>query len=322
MNTYGIHGIHGRAPAIATGLAMARPDLDVWVITGDGDGLSIGGNHLIHALRRNVNLTILLFNNQIYGSDQGPVLADVASSARSPSRRRSARSTPRSTRCRWPSAPRPRFVARTHDLDRKHMKEMFRAAHDHKGAAFVEICQNCNVFNDGVFDDVLTKEQPRRHADPARARRADPLRRRRRQGRGDGQRRPAAHRDGGRRGRGQAARARRPPRRPGPGLRPGPAVARRPRADAVRRVPPGRAARVRRGVEPPARCVAAEQKGSGDLAALLRSNGTWTVDSPPPTPAASDRRGTPGRSAASARRTSTWAASARPRGRWRRSARR
>ena len=108
MNTYGMHSIHGRAPAIATGLAMARPDLDVWVITGDGDGLSIGGNHLIHALRRNVNLTILLFNNQIYGLDQGPVLADVARSARSPSRRRSARSTTRSTRSASRSAPRPR----------------------------------------------------------------------------------------------------------------------------------------------------------------------------------------------------------------------
>ena len=106
MNTYGVHCIHGRAPAVATGIAVARPDLDVWVITGDGDGLSIGGNHLIHALRRNVNLTILLFNNQIYGLDQGPVLADAARSARSRSRRRSARSTTRSTRSRSRSAPR------------------------------------------------------------------------------------------------------------------------------------------------------------------------------------------------------------------------
>ena len=151
MNTYGMHSIHGRAPAIATGIALARPDLDVWVITGDGDGLSIGGNHLIHALRRNVNLTILLFNNRIYGLTKGQYsptseLGKVTKSTPFGS------STRRSTRCRWRSAPRPSFVARTHDLDRKHMMETFRAAHDHQGAAFVEIYQNCNVFNDGAFE--------------------------------------------------------------------------------------------------------------------------------------------------------------------------
>jgi len=157
MNTYGMHSIHGRAPAIATGLAVARPDLDIWVITGDGDGLSIGGNHLIHALRRNVNLTILLFNNQIYGLTKGQF---------SPTSElgKITKSTPMG------SVDRPfnpvsvalgagaTFVARTHDLDRKHMQETFRQAHDHRGAAFVEIYQNCNVFNDGAFDTLLAKE--------------------------------------------------------------------------------------------------------------------------------------------------------------------
>ena len=156
MNTYGMHSIHGRAPAIATGVAVARPDLDVWVITGDGDGLSIGGNHLIHALRRNVNLTILLFNNRIYGLTKGQYspTSEVG---------KVTKSTP------FGSIDQPfnplavalgaeaTFVARTHDLDRKHMIETFRAAHDHQGAAFVEIYQNCNVFNDGQFDDITKR---------------------------------------------------------------------------------------------------------------------------------------------------------------------
>jgi 2-oxoglutarate ferredoxin oxidoreductase subunit beta len=173
MNTYGMHSIHGRAPAIATGLAVARPDLDVWVITGDGDGLSIGGNHLIHALRRNVNLTILLFNNQIYGLTKGQY---------SPTSElgKVTKSTP------FGSVDQPfnpislalgaeaTFVARTHDMDRKHMQEIFRRAHEHKGSAFVEIYQNCNVFNDGAFDDVLAKEKrsdmliPLVHGQPVR----------------------------------------------------------------------------------------------------------------------------------------------------------
>jgi 2-oxoglutarate/2-oxoacid ferredoxin oxidoreductase subunit beta len=173
MNTYGMHSIHGRAPAIATGLAVARPDLDIWVITGDGDGLSIGGNHLIHVLRRNVNLTILMFNNQIYGLTKGQYspTSEVG---------KITKSTP------YGSIDRPfspvsvalgadaTFVARTHDLDRKHMQEIFKAAHDHKGAAFVEIYQNCNVFNDGAFDDVTGKEKrpanliPLHHGEPIR----------------------------------------------------------------------------------------------------------------------------------------------------------
>ncbi len=157
MNTYGMHGIHGRAPAIATGIAVARPDLDVWVITGDGDGLSIGGNHLIHALRRNVNLNILLFNNRIYGLTKGQY---------SPTSElgKVSKSTPMGS-VDHPFNPlsvalgaEAGFVARTHDLDRKHMMEVFRAAHAHRGASFVEIYQNCNVFNDGQFNDVTKKQ--------------------------------------------------------------------------------------------------------------------------------------------------------------------
>ena len=157
MNTYGMHSIHGRAPAIATGLAVARPDLDVWVITGDGDGLSIGGNHLIHALRRNVNLTILLFNNQIYGLTKGQFspTSEVG---------KVTKSTPFGS-LDHPFNPlslalgaEASFVARTHDLDRSHMMETFRRAHAHRGSAFVEIYQNCNVFNDGAFDTITSKE--------------------------------------------------------------------------------------------------------------------------------------------------------------------
>jgi len=153
MNTYGMHSIHGRAPAIATGVAVARPDLDVWVVTGDGDALSIGGNHLIHALRRNVNLTILLFNNRIYGLTKGQY---------SPTSEQGkvTKSTPMGS-IDYPFNPlavalgaEASFVARTHDLDRKHMMSVFRAAHDHKGASFVEIYQNCNVFNNQAYEGV------------------------------------------------------------------------------------------------------------------------------------------------------------------------
>jgi 2-oxoglutarate ferredoxin oxidoreductase subunit beta len=156
MNTYGMHSIHGRAPAVATGLAVTRPELDVWVITGDGDALSIGGNHLIHALRRNVNITILLFNNQIYGLTKGQYspTSEVG---------KVTKSTP------FGSLDEPfnpvslalgaeaSFVARTHDMDRKHMMETFRRAHDHRGASLVEIYQNCNVFNDGAFEAITSK---------------------------------------------------------------------------------------------------------------------------------------------------------------------
>ena len=157
MNTYGVHSIHGRAPAVATGVALARPDLDVWVIGGDGDMLSIGGNHLIHALRRNVNLKILMFNNQIYGLTKGQYspTSEVG---------KVTKSTPFGS-LDHPFNPisvalgaEATFVARTHDMDRKHMMEMFRRAHEHQGAAFVEMYQNCNVFNDGAFDTILNKD--------------------------------------------------------------------------------------------------------------------------------------------------------------------
>ena len=157
MNTYGMHSIHGRAPAIATGVAVSRPDLHVWVVTGDGDGLSIGGNHLIHALRRNVNFTILLFNNQIYGLTKGQYspTSEVG---------KVTKSTPFGS-IDHPFNPislalgsEATFVARTHDMDRKHMMEIFRRAHEHRGSAFIEIYQNCNVFNDGAFGAVTAKE--------------------------------------------------------------------------------------------------------------------------------------------------------------------
>jgi len=153
MNTYGLHSIHGRAPAIATGLATARPDLSVWVVTGDGDALSIGGNHLIHALRRNVNITILLFNNRIYGLTKGQY---------SPTSElgKVTKSTPLGS-LDHPFNPvslalgaEAGFVARTLDSDRKHLTAVLRAAAQHRGTSFVEILQNCNIFNDGAFDAV------------------------------------------------------------------------------------------------------------------------------------------------------------------------
>jgi 2-oxoglutarate ferredoxin oxidoreductase subunit beta len=153
METYGIHSIHGRAPAIATGLSTSRPDLSVWVVTGDGDALSIGGNHLIHALRRNVNLKILLFNNEIYGLTKGQY------SPTSPLGK-VTKSTPMGS-LDHPFNPislavgaEATFVARSIDTDRAHLTEVLRAAANHRGSAFVEIFQNCNIFNDGAFDFV------------------------------------------------------------------------------------------------------------------------------------------------------------------------
>jgi 2-oxoglutarate ferredoxin oxidoreductase subunit beta len=151
VDTYGLHSIHGRAPAIATGLATSRPDLSVWVVTGDGDALSIGGNHLIHVLRRNVNMTILLFNNRIYGLTKGQY---------SPTSElgKITKSTPMGS-LDHPFNPlslalgaEATFVARTIDSDRQHLTSVLRAAAAHKGTSFVEIYQNCNIFNDGAFD--------------------------------------------------------------------------------------------------------------------------------------------------------------------------
>src|SRR6201992_395489 len=150
MDTYGMHSIHGRAPAIATGLSPSRPDLSVWVITGDGDALSIGGNHLIHALRRNVNIKIMLFNNRIYGLTKGQY---------SPTSEQGkiTKSTPYGS-LDYPFNPvslalgaEASFVARSVDSDRKHLQSVMRAAADHKGSAFIEIFQNCPIFNDDAF---------------------------------------------------------------------------------------------------------------------------------------------------------------------------
>jgi 2-oxoglutarate ferredoxin oxidoreductase subunit beta len=156
MNTYGMHSIHGRAPAIATGLSASRPDLSVWVVTGDGDALSIGGNHLIHALRRNVNLTILLFNNRIYGLTKGQYspTSEVGKITKStPVGSADSPFNPLSLALGADAT----FVARTIDSDRKHLQSVLRAAAEHEGSAFVEIYQNCNVFNDGAFDAVRGK---------------------------------------------------------------------------------------------------------------------------------------------------------------------
>src|SRR5699024_11762961 len=159
LNTYGMHSIHGRAPAIATGLATTREDLSVWVVTGDGDALSIGGNHLIHALRRNVNMTILLFNNRIYGLTKGQY-----SPTSEPGK--VTRSTPVGSLDN-PFNPvslalgaEATFVARTLDSDRKHLTEVLSAAAAHRGTALVEIYQNCPIFNDDAF--ATLKDPPTR----------------------------------------------------------------------------------------------------------------------------------------------------------------
>jgi 2-oxoglutarate/2-oxoacid ferredoxin oxidoreductase subunit beta len=173
MNTYGMHSIHGRAPAIATGLATTRPDLDVWVVTGDGDALSIGGNHLIHALRRNVNMTILMFNNQIYGLTKGQYSPTSEVSKVTKSTPFGSLDTPFNPISLAIGAE-ASFVARTHDMDRAHMQEMFRRAHEHRGAAFVEVYQNCNVFNDGAFEKITGRDVrasmliPLSHGEPIR----------------------------------------------------------------------------------------------------------------------------------------------------------
>jgi len=160
MQTYGMHSIHGRAPAIATGLAVTRPDLSVWVVTGDGDALSIGGNHLIHALRRNVNLKILLFNNRIYGLTKGQYspTSEIG---------KVTKSTPMGS-LDYPFNPlsvaigaEASFVGRAIDTDKKGLADVVQAAAHHRGSAFVEIFQNCNIYNDGAFDYVRDVKENR-----------------------------------------------------------------------------------------------------------------------------------------------------------------
>ena len=150
VDSYGMHSIHGRAPAIATGVAATRPDLSVWVITGDGDALSIGGNHLIHALRRNINIKILLFNNRIYGLTKGQYSPTSERGKVTKSSPYGSLDTPFNPLSLAVGAE-ASFVARTIDSDRKHLTSVLRAAADHRGASLVEIYQNCPIFNDDAF---------------------------------------------------------------------------------------------------------------------------------------------------------------------------
>jgi 2-oxoglutarate ferredoxin oxidoreductase subunit beta len=162
MNTYGFHSIHGRAPAVATGIKIARPDLEVWVATGDGDSLAIGGNHTIHMLRRNVGIKVLMFNNRIYGLTKGQYspTSEIG---------KKTKSTPFGTTDR-PFDPLAlaigagaTFVARSVDVFQVHLKETLRKTAAHRGAAYVEILQNCNIFNDGAWNEVTEKEARSEH---------------------------------------------------------------------------------------------------------------------------------------------------------------
>ncbi|MBA4017623.1 MAG: 2-oxoacid:ferredoxin oxidoreductase subunit beta [Pirellula sp.] len=157
MNTYGVHGIHGRAPAIATGLKCARPDLSVWVITGDGDALSIGGNHLMHCIRRNLDLNIVMFNNRIYGLTKGQYsptspLGKVTKSTPMGSIDNPLSALSLAIGCE------ATFVARSIDVNIKHLAMTLKRAAEHRGTSFVEVYQNCNVFNDGAYDYATDRE--------------------------------------------------------------------------------------------------------------------------------------------------------------------
>ncbi|WP_433597847.1 2-oxoacid:ferredoxin oxidoreductase subunit beta [Nocardia sp. CA-135953] len=172
LEAYGIHSIHGRAPAIATGLAVTRPDLSVWVVTGDGDALSIGGNHLIHALRRNVNMTILLFNNRIYGLTKGQYSPTSEEGKITKSTPMGSVDHPFNTLSVALGAE-ASFAARALDSDRAGLTEVLRAAAEHRGTSFVEILQDCPIFNDGSFDvlrkgDAESRLIPLHHGQPIR----------------------------------------------------------------------------------------------------------------------------------------------------------
>lgn len=162
MNTYGFHTIHGRAPAVATGVKLANPELDVWVITGDGDGFSIGGNHMLHVLRRNVNLQILLFNNEIYGLTKGQYSPTSQLGTRSPSSPKGSIDLPLSP-CGVALGAGASFVARSIDTEAKHLSEVVTRGHAHQGAAFIEILQNCPIYNDGIFEQVKDKKLAPEH---------------------------------------------------------------------------------------------------------------------------------------------------------------
>jgi 2-oxoglutarate/2-oxoacid ferredoxin oxidoreductase subunit beta len=276
MNTYGLHGIHGRAPALATGLAMARPDLHVWVVGGDGDMLSIGGNHLLHALRRNVNLKILLINNMIYGLTKGQYsptseLGKVTKSTPEGS------IDPPVNPIAFALGAGATFVARTHDMDRKHMQDTFKRAHDHQGAAFVEVLQNCNVFNDAAWEGITSRGA--RDEMLIDLRHGEPVRFGAQRDKGvvvgaDGQARIVAVADVG-----EDAILVHDERRPSPGL-----------AFLLAQLSNGPTSPTPVGVfrdvaaleyasaAAAQREAATAKKGNGDLAALLRSGMTWRVD--------------------------------------------
>jgi 2-oxoglutarate ferredoxin oxidoreductase subunit beta len=158
MNTYGLHTIHGRAPAFATGLKVARPDLSVWIVTGDGDGLSIGGNQLLHMLRRNLDVNVLLFNNRIYGLTKGQYSPTSEQGKVTKSTPFGSPDMPLNPMLFALSAG-ATFIARTFDVDAKGMQEIFKEAAKHKGTSFVEIYQNCNIFNDGTFSAVYERSE-------------------------------------------------------------------------------------------------------------------------------------------------------------------
>ena len=157
MNTFGFHTIHGRAPAVATGVKLANPELDVWVITGDGDGFSIGGSHMLHVLRRNVDLQILLFNNEIYGLTKGQYSPTSQTGTRTPSSPTGSIDLPLAP-CEVAIGSGGTFIARTIDTQAKHLAAVVTRGHDHRGASFIEILQNCPIYNDGIFEQVTDKK--------------------------------------------------------------------------------------------------------------------------------------------------------------------
>ena len=157
MNTYGFHTIHGRAPSVATGVKVANPDLSVWIVTGDGDGLSIGGNHLLHLLRRNLNVTVLLFNNRIYGLTKGQYSPTSPVGTKTKTTPTGSLDNPINPLL-FALGAEATFIARTIDNNPKHMVETFKAAHAHQGVSFVEIFQNCVIFNDSAWDPIYGKE--------------------------------------------------------------------------------------------------------------------------------------------------------------------
>ena len=171
MDTYGLHTLHGRAPAFATGLKVARPDLTVWLVTGDGDGLSIGGNQLLHMLRRNQDVNVLLFNNRIYGLTKGQYSPTSEQGKVTKSTPFGSPDMPLNPMLFALSAG-ATFIARTYDVDAKGMQQIFKEAVKHKGTSFVEIYQNCNIYNDGTFSPIYERAVredrilPLKHGEP------------------------------------------------------------------------------------------------------------------------------------------------------------